>query len=75
MKSYVEDTCEIICEGNGKKVVADVLSFNEKKNLTVSIDKSVKVLLSWNGRIYEGRMGGMSFVSDGPVIRVVKQGR
>ena len=75
MKQYVEDTCEVICEGNGRKIVGEILSFNDKRNLTVSLDRSVKLLMSWNGRIYEGKMGGLTFVSDGPIIRVVKQGR
>lgn len=72
MKTYVSDTCEVVCEDNGKKVVADILSFNERKNLTVSLNKSIKLLMSWNGRIYEGRMSGMSFVSEGPSITVSK---
>jgi hypothetical protein len=75
MKHYVEDTCEVICEDNGRKVVGDILAFNERRNLTVSINKSIKLMMSWNGRIYEGKMSGMSFVSDGPIIRSVKEGR
>lgn len=75
MKYYVEDTCEVICEDNGRKVVGDILAFNERRNLTVSINKSIKLMMSWNGRIYEGKMSGMSFVSDGPIIRSVKEGR
>ena len=75
MKYYVEDTCEVICEDNGRKVVGGILAFNERRNLTVSINKSIKLMMSWNGRIYEGKMSGMSFVSDGPIIRSVKEGR
>lgn len=75
MKQYIDNTCEVICEDNNKSTTADILSFNEKRNLTVSINKSIKLLLSWNGRIYEGKMSGMTFVSNGPKITVVKEGR
>ena len=75
MRTYVEDTCEIICEDNGKKMVADILSFKQSQHLVVSIEKSLKLEMKWNGNIYEGRMGRMSFTSEGPIIRSVKQGR
>lgn len=75
MRTYVEDTCEIICEDNGKKMVADILSFKQSQHLAVSIEKSLKLEMKWNGNIYEGRMGRMSFTSEGPIIRSVKQGR
>lgn len=75
MKKYIDETCVVVCEDNDKKVVADILAFNEGRNLTVSLNKSVKLLMSWNGRVYEGRMSGMSFVSKGPNIKEVKDGR
>lgn len=75
MRHYVEDTCELICEDNGRKMVADILSFKEHQYLTVSVEKSLKLELRWNKRIYEGQMGKLSFVSEGPIIRNVKQGR
>lgn len=74
-KDYISDTCEIICEDNGRKMVADILSFKDRQYLTVSIEKELKLELRWNNRIYEGRLGRMSFVSEGPVITSIKQGR
>lgn len=74
-REYIDNTCEVICEDNGRKMVAEVLSFHEKKMLTVSIDRSVKLSLSWNGKIYEGNMGPLSFVSNGPEITIVKTRR
>lgn len=71
-KEYTDDTCEIICEDNGRKMVAEVLSFTKNKSLTVSVDRSLKLTLSWNGKIYEGNMGAISFVSNGPDSRTVK---
>lgn len=62
------DTCKIKQVASGKEVVGEVMAFNEGRNLTVVMNKSVKVLMYWNGRVYEGRMAGMDFVSDGPTI-------
>lgn len=74
-KEYVDDRCEVICEDNGRKMVADVLNFTKNKMLTVSIDRSVKLTLAWNGKIYEGNIGKLSFVSNGPDSIFVKTRR
>ena len=44
------------------------MAFNEGRNLTVVINKSVKILMNWNGRVYEGRGAGIDFESAGPAI-------
>jgi hypothetical protein len=75
MKQYVEETCEVICEDNGRKFVADILNFREEQNITISLEKSIRIELKWNRKVYEGFFGGKSFVTDGPVIRNVRQGR
>ena len=68
-------TCEVIQAGTNKSVEAEVYDFKEQKSLIVVINKSVKLNLSWNGRIYEGRMAGIDFVSDGPTISKNRIGR
>lgn len=75
MRQYVQDTCEVICEDNGRKFVADILSFKQDQHLTIALERSIKIELRWNRRVYEGHLGGKSFVSDGPVVKNVKQGR
>jgi hypothetical protein len=75
MRQYVEDTCEVLCEDNGRKMVADLLSFRENDHLAVSLEKQLKLEMRWNGQIYEGRIGSKTFTSDGPLIRNYKQGR
>jgi len=62
------DTCEVRQENTGKKIIAEIMAFHEGRNLTVVMNKSVKLLMSWNGKLYEGRMAGMDFVSDGPKL-------
>jgi hypothetical protein len=75
MKQYIEDTCEILCESNGRKMVADVLDFKDRQYLSVSVDKKVKVQLQWNGKFYEGGIAGLNFSTDGPTVSTYRQGR
>lgn len=75
MKQYIDETCRVTCEDNNKVMVADILNFKEHLYLAVSLEKQLKLEMRWNGKIYEGRLGRMSFVSEGPKITEVKQGR
>lgn len=75
MRRIAEDTCEVLCEDNGRKMVADVLFFQEDKFLVVSIQKSVKLEMPFNGHIYEGRSSGLTFTTEGPMIRTFTTGR
>jgi hypothetical protein len=69
------DTCTVKQVSSGREVAGEVMSFNEGRNLTVVMNKSVKMLMNWNGRLYEGRMAGMDFVSEGPTINKTQTGR
>lgn len=60
--------CIITQAGSTKTVEAAVHEFKDKDHLTVVLNKSVKVPMKWNGKMYEGRMAGLDFVSDGPSI-------
>jgi len=71
----VSSKCIVKQEKTSKTVEAEVLSFNEKRNLTVVLNKSVKLNMSWNGRLYEGRMAGIDFTTEGPTITKSKTGR
>jgi hypothetical protein len=62
------DTCKVTQTSSNKTVDAEVMALNEGRNLTVVMNKSVKLMMNWNGQKYEGRMAGMDFVSDGPSI-------
>ncbi len=66
IKTRFENTCEVKQESSGRIVQAEIMAFNEGRNLTVVMNKSVKLLMNWNGRVYEGRMAGLDFVSNGP---------
>ena len=62
------NTCKVTQTSSKRTVDAEVMAFNEGRNLTVVMNKSVKLMMNWNGRQYEGRMAGMDFVSDGPTV-------
>lgn len=62
------DTCTVKQAASGKIVEAVVHEFKEQNKLIVVLNKSVKLNMTWNGRVYEGKMAGMDFVSDGPKI-------
>lgn len=62
------DTCQVLQESSGKSVEAVVQDFRENEVLHVILNKSVKMAMKWNGRVYEGRMAGMDFTSRGPTI-------
>ena len=62
------NTCQVTQVASKRSVDAEVMAFNEGRNLTVVMNKSVKLMMTWNGRLYEGRMAGMDFISDGPTL-------
>ena len=70
------ETCKIKQATNTSKVVdAVVFDFTEHKHLTVVLNKSVKLPMTWNGKMYEGKMAGIDFVSDGPTVNKSKTSR
>lgn len=62
-------TCQVKQAGSGKLIEAVVHEFRDKDRLTVVVNQSVKLFLKWNGKVYEGKMAGLDFVSDGPKVQ------
>jgi hypothetical protein len=60
--------CKVKQESTGKTVDAVVHEFKEKDRLTVILNQSVKLAMKWNGKVYEGRMAGLDFISNGPNV-------
>lgn len=75
MTRYHDEVCQVLCEDNDKIFTAEILEFKEGKFLSVSLERQLKINLSWNGRVYEGRLSGRSFVSNGPKVIETKDGR
>ena len=69
------DKCTVKQATSSKTVEAEVFEFTEQKHLTVVLNKSVKLPMVWNGKLYEGRMAGIDFTSSGPSIQRNKTGR
>ena len=69
------DTCIVTQVSSGREVKGEIMSFNEGRNLTVVMNKAVKLMMNWNGRLYEGRSAGMDFTSTGPTISKTQTGR
>lgn len=62
------DSCKVQQANTTKLVDAAVHEFKDKAHLTVVLNKSIKLPMVWNGKVYEGKMAGLDFVSDGPTI-------
>lgn len=75
VKTRYESTCTVTQDSTGKSVVADIMTFNENSNLIVIMNKSVKLNMTWNGKVYEGRMAGLDFISNGPKGQKYTEGR
>jgi hypothetical protein len=68
MRVEYADTCEIHNTDRGKIMIVEVLDFQPQKKLVVSVQRSVKVTLTYDEfhKVYIGSMAGMEFTSNGP---------
>jgi RecJ-like exonuclease len=69
------EKCTVKQDNTNKSVEAVVYEFREKKDLIVVLNKSVKLNMIWNGKLYEGKMAGIDFTSQGPTINRSTIGR
>jgi len=73
-QTFHSDTCKISTINNDKTVDAVVHEFREKEMLHVIVNRSVKIPMKWNGKVYEGRMAGLDFISHGPTVTTINKG-
>ena len=72
----ISNTCVVQQVGNSSKnATAEVHEFKEHDRLIVVLNKSVKLPMKWNGKLYEGRMAGIDFVTSGPSVNKTKDSR
>jgi hypothetical protein len=71
----VDTKCQVKQANSSKLVEAEVHEFKEKNRLVVVLNKSVKLNMIWNGKVYEAKMAGIDFVSDGPKVTKNTTGR
>ena len=74
---YTSDSCQLQCVDNDKQMIAEVLNFKPGKHLSVSVLRQVKLEMKYNDitHVYEGKMGGLTFVTAGPIITHTKTSR
>lgn len=72
-----EETCQVTCVDNGQVAQADVLDFRPQVLLSVSLQKSIKVILKYHAKSgeYQGDMFGRTFTSMGPKGKHYTTGR
>ena len=56
-----QDTVEVTCTDNGKKVIGYILNYREKDQLEISLN-TVKIRMQFRSGIFVGSMAGMEFV-------------
>jgi hypothetical protein len=63
-----KSTTTVTCSDNGKSMIAEVISFNPKQRLVVSIERSIKMEMVYNtkSQLYMARQSGLEFASSGP---------
>ena len=66
--SAYEQTVTVTCSDNGKSSTADVISFMESQRLVISLNRSVRMEMTYNPRnkLYMSNQTGLEFVSSGP---------
>lgn len=69
------DVCKLKNTNNGVEVDAEIIEFKPNKILVVSLNKSIKLTLKHNGKIYVGSMAGVEFTSAGPQEKITYTGR
>lgn len=62
------ETCTVKQAHCNKSVEAAVHEFRDQDRLVVVLNQSVKLSMKWNGRLYEGKMAGIDFISTGPAL-------
>ena len=72
-----EETCKVTCVDNGQVVDADILDFKPQVLLSISLNKSIKLILKYVQKSdeYQGDMYGRTFISKGPKGTIVRLGR
>lgn len=71
------DTAKITCVDTNQTVEADVLNFEPERILSVSLQKSIKLILKYNHitNEYFGDLYGRTFISKGPKVTKYTVGR
>lgn len=72
-----DETCKVTCVDNNETVTADILEFKYQMLLSVSLNKTIKMILKYAAKSdeYQGDLYGRTFVSKGPKATHYTSGR
>lgn len=72
-----DETCKVTCVDNNETVTADILDFKPQLLLSVSLNKTIKMVLKYATKSdeYQGDLYGRTFVSKGPKVTHYTTGR
>ena len=72
-----DDTAMITCVDNGQTVKAEILEFKPQVLLSISLEKSIKLVLKYaiKSDEYQAELYGRTFVSKGPKSHHIKTTR
>lgn len=72
-----DDTAMVTCVDNGQTVKAEILEFKPQVLLSISLEKSIKLVLKYviKSDEYQAELYGRTFVSKGPKATHIKTGR
>jgi len=72
-----DDIAKVTCVDNNQTVNGEVLEFKPQSMLSVSLEKSIKIVLKYNQKNdeYQGELYGRTFISKGPRGTYVRTGR
>lgn len=62
----MEQVCKVKSVPGNKVVDGVVMEFTPGRSITVVINKLMKIVMKFNGRVYEGRAAGLDFETAGP---------
>jgi len=74
MRTIVDNKAMLTNTKSDVSVEAEVDNFREGQKFDAFIATN-KIPMKWNGKIYVGNMHGMEFISEGPTVRYIKEGR
>ena len=74
MRTIVDNKAMLTNTKSDVSVEAEVDNFREGQKFDAFIATN-KIPMKWNGKIYVGNMHGMEFISEGPTVRHLKEGR
>jgi hypothetical protein len=74
MRTITDNKATLTNTKSDVSVEAEADNFREHASFDAFIATN-KIPMKWNGKIYVGNAHGMEFISEGPKVRYIKEGR